>query len=35
MEKELTYARLCNAAVVNREGNLEEAIQEVEKAVLD
>lgn len=34
MEKELTYAKLCNAEIVNREGSLEEAIRNVEKAIL-
>lgn len=34
MEKELTYADLCNAQIVNREGHLEEAIRNVEKAIL-
>ncbi|OGJ55804.1 hypothetical protein A2635_05060 [Candidatus Peribacteria bacterium RIFCSPHIGHO2_01_FULL_51_9] len=35
MEKELTYASLCNAEIVNREGSLEKAIGEVEQAILD
>lgn len=34
MEKELTYADLCNAQIVNREGHLEGAIHNVEKAIL-
>ena len=34
MEKELTYAELCDAQIVNAEGKLEEAVLEVEDAVM-
>ena len=33
MEKEMTYADNCNHAIVNKEGKLEKAIEEVEKAL--
>ena len=33
MEKELTYADECDKTVVNKEGNLEETIQQVETAL--
>jgi guanylate kinase len=34
MDQELTYAKLCDAQVVNREGRIEETIREVEKVIL-
>ena len=34
MEQEMTYAGLCSAEIVNREGAIEETIREVEKVVL-
>ena len=33
MEKELTYAELCDAKIVNKEGELEKTIAEVEIAI--
>jgi len=33
MEKEMTYAKLCDHQIVNREGQLELTIQEIEKAL--
>lgn len=33
MDRELTYARLCNAQVVNHEGKIGETIGEVEKVI--
>ncbi len=33
MERELTYAELCNHTVVNAEGKLEEAIENVERCI--
>ena len=35
MEKEMTYAELCDVQIKNREGDLEKAIEEVEKAIVD
>jgi len=34
MEKEMTYSKLCDYKVINREGKLEEAVGEVEKMLL-
>jgi len=33
MDRELTYARLCDSQVVNREGKIKETIGEVEKVI--
>lgn len=33
MDRELTYARLCDAEVINREGKIQETIEEVEKVI--
>ncbi len=35
MEKELAYAKHCSASVVNREGKLQETIEEVERLILE
>ena len=35
MEKELTYAKLCDHQIVNQEGKLSETIEEVEKSIFE